>query len=138
MEMLTMGSLGSRRDGAVVWATAAEANVRISRKTSLFRTKSLNIFRPEFIDSLSGVLLPKLRRIAALPHGGIQLHGDLVVLIGGEPFEERAGDAIAVGIFGAIGARARALAGRLVLKPADIVGQPFDEPAGVAAAAILL
>src|SRR2546421_7250895 len=136
--MLTTGSLGRGREGAVVWAAAVAASIKNSRKTSLFRTKCLDVFCPKFIDGLAGVFFPQLGAIAALPHGGVEFHDDFMVFVGGKPFEESAGDAIAVGVFGAIGAGSGALVCGLVLEPANGGGQSFPEPAGVASTSIFL
>src|SRR2546423_14695242 len=100
--MLTTGSLGRRREGAVVWAAAVAASIKNSRKTSLFRTKCLDVFGPKFIDGLAGVFFPQIGDIANLPNGGVEFDDDLMFFVGGKPFEERTGNGISVGVFGRI------------------------------------
>src|SRR4051812_44095770 len=104
----------------------------------LFRPNRFDIFIPQLIDRFSGVFLPELGAIFSLPHGGIELHDDLVVLICGQPFKESGRLVIAQGVLPRAGTGFAPLLDWLVLEPAQVIGDAFDEPAGIISAAILL
>src|SRR5436190_20805855 len=112
-------------------------------------------FLVKFIKRLAGVSFPKIIIVSALPAGGIDpgKHVVVLVVVLDDIIQEIRGDAIT----GIVTKRSispptqpnniSAMALRLVLEPADVIRNAFDEPAGgadarsvgiVAATAILL
>ena len=57
---------------------------------------------PKLLDSLVCDLLPQVVAVLAVPHGGVELFHDLLVVLLGEVVQEVAGGAVAVVVVGAV------------------------------------